>query len=135
MPKQLSKNILLSRGRNYQITPKWHILYLQTIASNVLESVKLSFSCCVRPSFRFVLYKLTQDWTLNNINLWKKKRNTDNNHTHTCTHKHTHTDILYIYIYIYIYIYEQQTSVYVLRSKNKQKTERLFDECPYSFNT
>ena len=97
MPKQLSKTILLSQGRNYQITPKWHIIYLQTIASNVLGSVKLSFSCCVRSSFRYVIYKLTQDWALNDINLWKKR-----NHTHTCTHKHTNTDI---------YIYEQETNV------------------------
>ena len=68
----MSKTILLSRSRNYRITPKWYIIYLQTVASNVFQSVKLFFSCCARPSFRFIPFKLTQDWTSNNINLWKK---------------------------------------------------------------
>ena len=123
MPKQLSKTILLSRGRNYRITPKWHIIYLRTIASNVFWAVKHSFSCCARSSFRFVPFKLTQDWTLNDFNLWRKEIlttikvyeivliliyiNTDtqtktHKHKHTNTHTHTHT---YIYQSIYLSIY------------------------------
>ena len=39
-----------------------------------------------------------------------------------------------IYIYIYLYIQTRNQCVYVLRSKNKQKT-RLFHESSYSFNT
>ena len=67
---------LLSRGRNYRTTPKWCISYLQTIASNVFRSVKLFFSFRVRPSFRFILFKLKQHWTSNDINLWKKEIST-----------------------------------------------------------
>ena len=41
-----------------------------------------------------------------------------------------------IYIYIYIYIYERETSVCMCYTiKVKQKTQRLFDEFSYSFNT
>ena len=32
-------------------------------------------------------------------------------------------------------MYEQEASVYVLHSKNKQKTQRLSDEFSHSFNT
>ena len=64
---------LWSRGRNYWIAPKWHSIYLQTIASKVFLSVKLFFSCRVLPaSFRFVPFKLKQDCTSNDINLWEK---------------------------------------------------------------
>ena len=42
----------------------------------------------------------------------------------------------YIYIYIYIYIYERETSVCMCYTITvKQKTQRLFDEFSYSFNT
>ena len=41
-----------------------------------------------------------------------------------------------IYIYIYIYIYERETSVCMCYTITvKQKTQRLFDEFSYSFNT
>ena len=41
-----------------------------------------------------------------------------------------------ICIYIYIYIYERETSVCMCYTiKVKQKTQRLFDEFSYSFNT
>ena len=48
--------------------------------------------------------------------------------------------ILYIYICIYIYrhiyIYERETSVCMCYAITvKQKTQRLFDEFSYSFNT
>ena len=43
---------------------------------------------------------------------------------------------VYIHIYIYIYIYEQKTSVCMCHAvKIKQKTQRLFDEFSYFFNT
>ena len=32
-------------------------------------------------------------------------------------------------------MYEQEASVYVLHSKNKQKTQRLFDDFSLFFNT
>ena len=39
-------------------------------------------------------------------------------------------------IYIYIYIYERETSVSMCYTITvKQKTQRLFDEFSYSFNT
>ena len=42
----------------------------------------------------------------------------------------------YICIYICIYIYERETSVCMCYTiKVKQKTQRLFDEFSYSFNT
>ena len=46
------------------------------------------------------------------------------------------TSMIYIYIYICIYIYERETSVCMCYTiKVKQKTQRLFDEFSYSFNT
>ena len=43
---------------------------------------------------------------------------------------------IYIYIYIYMYIYERETSVCMCYTITvKQKTQRLFDEFSYSFNT
>ena len=43
---------------------------------------------------------------------------------------------IYIYIYIHIYIYERETSVCMCYTITvKQKTQRLFDEFSYSFNT
>ena len=112
MPKQLIKTILLSRGRNYRIIPKWYIIYLQTVASNVFQSVKLFFSCCVRPSFRFIPFKLTQDWTSNNINLWKKI-NIDNDQSIWNS----------INSYIYIYIYNTDTYNCSTTSKKYQPTQ------------
>ena len=62
-----------SMKSNYWIAPNWHSIYLQTIASKVFLSVKLFFSCRVLPaSFRFVPFKLKQDCTSNDINLWEK---------------------------------------------------------------
>ena len=118
LPKQLSKTILLSRGKNDRITPKWHIIYLKTIASNVSRSVKLTFSCslslshfnCFRTRLQMTLIYEKKKYSQNSkylkqykfLYMYKQTHIHPHPHTHTYTHTHTH-----IYIYVCIHIKTQ----------------------------
>ena len=56
-------------------------------------------------------------------------------HVPNCMSYHK-ASLVNIYIYIYKYIYERETSVCMCYTITvKQKTQRLFDEFSYSFNT